>query len=502
MAISALDLGLEFPQDPYFDYDLEDSVQCQDDSDCPEGSKCPTKDNIKMKNICMCVNELRPLKKDGSCDQDPKSIFSDINSDDKINLNLSPKFGPNQSVAKSADNVTETTSRFKDEAPITDETVITALKIFIPLAAVLILGTIVIFVIFRQCRVWKRKKLRRKGNVIKASDNMQLLDKMNVVNKNPSYLETNKNLFGGKKVTITNIPIERIKLLDAVGEGAFGQVFKGELHCPETDTSQNIAVKVLKDGVSNEAREDFEREVEIMSAFDHDNILELLGIVTDTTRDTPYMVFEYMLHGDLAELLRKTDPSIRGTEPTFPLRKVDLIFITTQISNGMKYLTSQHFVHRDLATRNCLVGEGLVVKISDFGMARDIYTCDYYRIGGSRMLPVRWMSPEAVKWGRFTTESDIWAYGVVLWEIFNYGRQPYYGHSNEEVIRFLDEGILLQRPGECPSTVYHVMLQCWKLDPKERLPFHRIHKYLTEYSKQISRNGDSLDIENDYEIPI
>ena len=103
----------------------------------------------------------------------------------------------------------------------------TALKIFIPLAAVLILAAIVIFVIFRQCRVWKRKKLRRKGNVIKASDNMQLLDKMNVVNKNPSYLETNKNLFSGKQVTITNIPIERIKLMDAVGEGAFGQVFKG-----------------------------------------------------------------------------------------------------------------------------------------------------------------------------------------------------------------------------------------------------------------------------------
>ncbi|ESO96262.1 hypothetical protein LOTGIDRAFT_144166, partial [Lottia gigantea] len=273
----------------------------------------------------------------------------------------------------------------------------------------------------------------------------------------------------------------------------------GELTDDNGDFVQNVAIKVLKEGATNELKEDFYREVEIMSTFDHDNILHLLGIVTQNAGESPYMVFEFMIHGDLAELLRKSDQAVQHRDNSVVLQKTDLVDIATQISNGMAYLTSQHFVHRDLATRNCLVGEGLIVKISDFGMSRDIYTCDYYKIGGSRMLPIRWMSPESVKYGKFTIESDVWSYGVVLWEIFSAGRQPYFGHSNEEVIQFLDTGILLQRPNECPSTIYHVMLGCWKQDPKDRMPFHRIHNYLSEYSKHITRNMhvpvEDIDIE-------
>ncbi|CAL1534504.1 unnamed protein product, partial [Lymnaea stagnalis] len=249
-----------------------------------------------------------------------------------------------------------------------------------------------------------------------------------------------------------------------------------------------VAIKVLKDGASHEAQEDFDREVEIMATFDHDNILKLLGIVVQGQDGSPYMIFEYMDHGDLSELLRRNDPHFQPSHRKgILLNKTDLVDVSVQIANGMSYLSAQRFVHRDLATRNCLVGSGLIVKISDFGMSRDVYTNDYYRIGGSRMLPVRWMSPEAIKYGRFTCESDIWAYGVVLWEIFSFGKQPYCGHTNEEVIHFLDQGILLQRPEECPSTVYHVMLGCWKKDPRQRIVFERLVKYLTDYRNRLNR---------------
>lgn len=481
--------------------DPDEVIHCESDNVCPSESKCPL-DNIDMKNICICIHGLKPAKKDEECPgTDIIEDFKDISA-----IPFSPpKFGqldykiPPENVTK------QTTPKVLSGLSSSSDSKFTeiAFKVLIPLAGVFLISLIVFIILYRYFRICRKHSRGKKSAVVKASEDIQLLDKLNVVNKNPSYFGTAAE--GSKKQwPVVDIPVESIRLLEVVGEGAFGQVYKGELLNMPDDTSRNVAVKVLKEGVSNEAREDFEREVEIMSAFDHDNILKLLGTVSSGNNDTPYMVFEYMKHGDLAELLRKNDPVMKSDAPILLLQKTDLIDITIQIANGMQYLTSQHFVHRDLATRNCLVGEGLVVKISDFGMSRDIYTCDYYRIGGSRMLPVRWMSPEAVKYGRFTSDSDIWAFGVVLWEIFSYGRQPYYGHTNEEVVKFLDEGILLQRPEECPSLVYHVMLQCWKLDPKERLAFHRIHKYLTEYSKQIdkySRNS-SIDVVNEYEIPL
>ncbi|KAL3854022.1 hypothetical protein ACJMK2_013304 [Sinanodonta woodiana] len=456
--------------------------------------------NDTNSGYCLCVKFLTVLTKDKECPPPAESTApkaGDGTEHDGV-IYLQPFFKPDTNhtnggplkndLSKNSHSITnQNVTVIPEHSSRPDYTLI--LKIFPPIAAFLVITAIVAFIVIRKLRICSRQRTRKKGPMIKACEDLKLLDRLNVVNKNPSYFYHVSGL-SGKPIEVRSIPIEQICIQDVVGEGAFGQVFKGLMYADENrEHFTRIAVKVLKEGVSTEARDDFEREVEIMSAFEHDNILKLLGIVTPASGDTPYMIFEYMVHGDLAQLLRRNDPSIAMSNSDFRLSKSNLIDIATQIANGMTYLNSQHFVHRDLATRNCLVGEGLAVKISDFGMARDIYTCDYYRIGGSRMLPVRWMSPESVKWGRFTTESDIWAFGVVLWEIHSYGRQPYYGHSNEEVIRFLDEGILLQRPDECPSTVYHVMLGCWKTDPKERLPFSKIYKYLNDYSAEVARSA-------------
>ncbi|XP_076315709.1 BDNF/NT-3 growth factors receptor-like [Tachypleus tridentatus] len=243
-----------------------------------------------------------------------------------------------------------------------------------------------------------------------------------------------------------------------------------------------VAVKVLKDNLSTEILSDFEREVKAMATFDHENILRLLGVVLKEAGSVPCMVFEYMQYGDLGELLRNNDVYIRlpSNQICSSLTQVDLVLIAIQIARGMTYLSSQHFVHRDLATRNCLVGENLKVKISDFGMSRDIYTCDYYKIGGSRMLPVRWMAPESIVYGKFTLYSDVWSYGVVLWEIFTFGKQPYYGHSNEEVVKLILQGILLSPPGKCPYFIYNIMAGCWKTEPRDRLKFPDIYHILIE----------------------
>ncbi|CAK9820474.1 Tyrosine-protein kinase transmembrane receptor Ror [Anthophora plagiata] len=283
---------------------------------------------------------------------------------------------------------------------------------------------------------------------------------------------------------------DSLVFLQDIGEGCFGKVYKGEL-CTG-DSKEIVAIKVLKDTASREAEEDFMREVDIMSTFGHRNILSLKGVVLREGNNSPWMVFEYMPHGDLAEVLRSNSRQLRSTKPGLqPLTQESLHWVTIQIAAGMSYLSGQRFVHRDLACRNCLVGSDLIVKIADFGMSRDVYTCDYYKIGGSRLLPVRWMSPESVMYGRFTLESDVWSFGVVLWEVYSFGKQPYYGHNNEEVVKLIFQGIMLIPPEGCPPFVCQLMRECWKTDPKDRITFPEILERL-EKAKGKSMQQDTL----------
>uniref|UniRef100_A0A672MEV1 receptor protein-tyrosine kinase n=1 Tax=Sinocyclocheilus grahami TaxID=75366 RepID=A0A672MEV1_SINGR len=259
-----------------------------------------------------------------------------------------------------------------------------------------------------------------------------------------------------------------------------------------------VAVKILRPDASKNARNDFLKEVKILSRLKDPNIIRLLGVCVSS--DPLCMVTEYMESGDLNQylshrvLLDKTGPSHNTPTISYPA----LISMASQIASGMKFLSSLNFVHRDLATRNCLVGgergEGedrggeRQIKIADFGMSRNLYAGDYYRIQGRAVLPIRWMAWECILMGKFTTASDVWAFGVTLWEMLSVCQEQPYSHmTDEQVIDnagefFRDQGrqVYLSRPAVCPQGLYELMLSCWNRDCKLRPSFAYIHSFLTE----------------------
>ncbi|KAG7475433.1 hypothetical protein JOB18_031654 [Solea senegalensis] len=296
--------------------------------------------------------------------------------------------------------------------------------------------------------------------------------------ENPQYF---CGIIKDKDMCVQHIKRQDIVLKWELGEGAFGKVYLAECANLSPDSDKMlVAIKTLKDA-NESTRQDFQREAELLTVLQHQHIVRFYGVCTDG--EPLAMVFEYMRHGDLNRFLRAHGPDARILEETKmpPLGQLTLpqmLHIAAQIASGMVYLASLHFVHRDLATRNCLVGEGLVVKIGDFGMSRDIYSTDYYRVGGRTMLPIRWMPPESIMYRKFTTESDIWSFGVVLWEIFTYGKQPWYQLSNSEAIECITQGRELERPRTCPKEVYLLMQGCWQREPQQRMVIKDIHSRL------------------------
>ncbi|XP_047216340.1 high affinity nerve growth factor receptor isoform X1 [Girardinichthys multiradiatus] len=301
--------------------------------------------------------------------------------------------------------------------------------------------------------------------------------------ENPQYF---CGIIKDKDMCVQHIKRKDIVLKWELGEGAFGKVYLAECANLSPDSDKMlVAIKTLKDA-NESTRQDFQREAELLTVLQHQHIVRFYGVCTDG--EPLAMVFEYMRHGDLNRFLRAHGPDARMLEdikmpPLGQLTLPQMLHIAAQIASGMVYLASLHFVHRDLATRNCLVGEGHVVKIGDFGMSRDIYSTDYYRVGGRTMLPIRWMPPESIMYRKFTTESDIWSFGVVLWEIFTYGKQPWYQLSNSEAIECITQGRELERPRTCPKEVYLLMQGCWQREPQQRMVIKDIHSRLLELVK-------------------
>jgi len=273
--------------------------------------------------------------------------------------------------------------------------------------------------------------------------------------------------------------------------GAFGPIFMA--HAPgiasrstTTVPSSFVVVKALRSDTSDEARQDFIRIGELLSRLVHPNIVRLLGVCLSAS--PLCLIVEYMPGRDLCEFLQESAPQHfivrhgRGTSAT-RLKSADLIGAARQIASAMVYVSECGFVHRDLAARNCLVGDRnaprLEVKLSDFGLAVELGDRDFHCGDEDEEIPVRWMPPEAVRENRFTHASDVWSFGVLMWEIFTYGMQPYEQMTIKEVIRFVDSGRTLNCPEHASNAVYLQMQSCWHRDPNERPQFKDLLKQLS-----------------------
>ena len=277
-----------------------------------------------------------------------------------------------------------------------------------------------------------------------------------------------------------------------LGMGHFGKVILAEtvglsvkdLRLSESDDDKSksmlVAVKKLKSDAPNATKEAFEKEVNFMSRLTDRNVIRILGVCYE---DTPFIMMEYMEKGDLNQYLQKFKiHSTTDSEPQGQITTITLVHITTQIASAMKYLASHNFVHRDLATRNCLVGPNYLVKISDFGMSRSLYGSHYYRIQGRFALPVCWMAYECF-YGKFSQKSDVWAFGVTMWEIFTLAKeQPYNDMSDKQVVEDALRGKnrkILAKPDMCPVEVYGIMLKCWTHNSERRATFEQLFQLLT-----------------------
>ncbi|XP_074499138.1 ephrin type-B receptor 2-like isoform X1 [Sebastes fasciatus] len=308
------------------------------------------------------------------------------------------------------------------------------------------------------------------------------------------------------------IDISYVKIEQVIGAGEFGEVCSGNLRQPGK-REVLVAIKALKTGYTDRQRRDFLSEASIMGQFDHPNIIHLEGVVT---KSTPVMIVtEFMENGSLDSFLRQNDGQFTV---------IQLVGMLRGIAAGMKYLCDMNYVHRDLAARNILVNSNLVCKVSDFGLSRFLeddtsdptYTSALIsQTGGKQLIrsdlesavqlplmrascqlltnyggkiPIRWTAPEAIQYRKFTSSSDCWSYGIVMWEVMSYGERPYWDMSNQDVINAIEQDYRLPPPMDCPSALHQLMLDCWQKDRNNRPKFSQIVNTLDK----MIRNPNSL----------
>uniref|UniRef100_A0A8D0CYY3 non-specific protein-tyrosine kinase n=1 Tax=Sander lucioperca TaxID=283035 RepID=A0A8D0CYY3_SANLU len=258
---------------------------------------------------------------------------------------------------------------------------------------------------------------------------------------------------------------DRIELGRCIGEGQFGDVHQGVYISPE-NPALSVAVKTCKNSTSDSVREKFLQEALTMRQFDHPHIVKLMGVITD---NPVWIIMELCTLGELRSFLQ-----VRK----YSLDLASLILYSYQLSTALAYLESKRFVHRDIAARNVLVSTVDCVKLGDFGLSRYMEDSSYYKASKGK-LPIKWMAPESINFRRFTTASDVWMFGVCMWEILMFGIKPFQGVKNNDVIGRIENGERLAMPPQCPPTLYSLMTKCWSYDPSKRPRFTELKTQLS-----------------------
>ncbi|KAK1791386.1 hypothetical protein P4O66_013395 [Electrophorus voltai] len=278
-----------------------------------------------------------------------------------------------------------------------------------------------------------------------------------------------------------------------LGEGEFGAVMEGHLKHPD-GTSEKVAVKTMKlDNFSQREIEEFLNEAACMKDFNHPNVIRLLGVCLEVGPGhfpKPMVILPFMKYGDLHSFLLR---SRLGDTPRY-LPTQTLLRFMIDIALGMEYLSSRNFLHRDLAARNCMLRDDMTVCVADFGLSKKIYSGDYYRQGRIAKMPVKWIAVESLADRVFTVKSDVWAFGVTMWEIATRGMTPYPGVQNQEIYDYLLEGHRLKQPNDCLDELYDIMFSCWCADPVDRPDFLQVRGMLEKLADKLPDTSSRKDI--------
>ncbi|XP_038071439.1 tyrosine-protein kinase receptor TYRO3-like [Patiria miniata] len=295
-----------------------------------------------------------------------------------------------------------------------------------------------------------------------------------------------------KKMRMFLIPRNKLSIHKLIGEGQYAQVHFATLVSPSFSCEQKVAVKIMKEHWTDQARHLIEEGMLTVDLL-HPNILTIIGIsleFVNSKQIRPLVVMPFLENGDLNSFLKNV--RLANNQELSMRWRVDLM---AQIASGMEFIASKNIVHRDLATRNCMLDDNYTVKVADFGLARQMHDAEFYKMkirqSISCSLPVKWVAMEGLNDSIFTTMSDVWSFGVTMWEIFTHAKIPYPGLENYKVLRHLESGHRLYQPDGCPENLYKLMYSCWRKDPCMRPTFGYLREKLEALKVTLSTAEDT-----------